>query len=355
MGRRPGVVAVFLCAAATVLIAFTEATCSITWSPEVIVVGEAVKFAGGACTCSKPVPGAELTLSQFSYGVYNATGWGPLGPADADLTSYEYVLIGSTFPDRTSTIRFNHAGTYRVCLRNYCRWLILSSWKSTFCYDCVTVTVHPKEPVAATSGVGTPPPPLSPTTSPTPPPSSAPTGPASFAPLPSSPPVPSLPSLPTGTVKCGGYTLRIVETIKCASVEERPYTSMLIGAIGGGELIHLPKVLVDSGADVSMFPAWVASVLGIDLSKAQEIELGGIGGGKAVGHVAQVRIGITHLGGIETDVDGYILGSGSNPYLPTITVAFVEDDEEFILGRLGAFDLFDLDFTSDTVIIRVPQ
>jgi hypothetical protein len=165
----------------------------------------------------------------------------------------------------------------------------------------------------------------------------------------------SPPSLPTGTVKYGGYTLRLVEAIKCASVEERPYTSIVIGAVGTEQLIHQPQVLVDSGADVSMFPAWVATALGIDLSNSKEVTLGGIGGGKVVGRLAQVRIGITHLGGIETDVDGYILGRKGEPYLPTITVAFVEGGEEFILGRMDAFDLFGLDFTSDTVTIRVPS
>jgi hypothetical protein len=156
-------------------------------------------------------------------------------------------------------------------------------------------------------------------------------------------------------VAFGGYRLRLVEAIKCASVEERPYTSLVVGAVEGGGLIHLPQVLVDSGADISIFPAAVARALGIDLSKCEEQTFGGIGQGKLVGRLAKVRIGITHLGGIEMDVDGYILSSNGEPFLPTITVAFVEDDSPFILGRTDAFDVFDFDFTSDTVMIRVAR
>ena len=180
---------------------------------------------------------------------------------------------------------------------------------------------------------------------------SAPAGPSASSPS-SSTPASSESSLPAGIYEYGGYALRVVEAIKCASVEERPYTSLLIGAAGGGGFVHLPQVLVDSGADISMFPAWVAAVLGIDLSDAKEVKLGGIGGGEAVGRLARVRIGITHLGGIETNVDGYVLGSKGEPYMPTIAVVFVESGDEFILGRMDVFDLFDLDFTSDTVVIR---
>ena len=154
-------------------------------------------------------------------------------------------------------------------------------------------------------------------------------------------------------VQFGGYTLKFTDLIKCASVEGRPYTSGIIGAVGGESWVHLPQVLLDSGADISVLPIWVAKTLGIDLSECDTREYQGVGGGTVLGYLAEIQIGITHLGGVDPDIDGYILAENGASFLPVIAVAFIEDDSTYILGRVDVFDVLDLDFTSDTVTIRI--
>ena len=155
------------------------------------------------------------------------------------------------------------------------------------------------------------------------------------------------------TVRFGGYTLKFADAIKCASVSERPYTSMIVGLVDDEVWLHLPQVLLDSGADISVLPMWVADALGIELSGCETRTYSGVGGGTILGYLSEVRIGITHLGGVEIDVDGYILAGNGVSFLPVISVAFVDADSPYILGRLDVFDVLDMDFTSDTVTIRV--
>jgi len=155
-------------------------------------------------------------------------------------------------------------------------------------------------------------------------------------------------------VQFGQYTLREASALKCASARGRPYTSALL-SYDGESWRMLPDVLLDSGADTSFFPAWVAEQLGIDLSQCPQGTASGVGGTTTT-YEAEIYIALVHMGGAEVDVDGYILGNGGVPFLPTVLVAFVDGDSAtFILGRTDAFDLFDFDFTSDTLTIRVAR
>ena len=163
---------------------------------------------------------------------------------------------------------------------------------------------------------------------------------------------PAIPATP-GTIQFGGYSLKSTNLIKCASVQERPYTAMIVRAVDGKSWLHLPEVLLDSGADISILPISIAGILGIDLSDCETRQYHGVGGGVVLGYLTEVQIGITHLGGIDPDIDGYILAKDGEIFLPVISVAFADDDSNYILGRTDVFDLFDLDFTSDTVMIQV--
>jgi hypothetical protein len=77
------------------------------------------------------------------------------------------------------------------------------------------------------------------------------------------------------------------------------------------------------------------------------------GGGTVLGHRTKVRIGITHLGGIDPDFDGCILAEGGVSFLAVITVAFSDDDSTYRLGRIAVFDTLDPDFTRDTGTTRI--
>ena len=146
--------------------------------------------------------------------------------------------------------------------------------------------------------------------------------------------------------------MTLTDLIKCASVDEKPVTSLIVRRVGGEVWFHLPRVLVDSGADISVLPIWLADALGIDLSGCETREYHGVSGGVVLGYLTDVQIAITHLGGVDPDTDGYILADDGEVFLPTIAVAFIDRDE-FILGRTDVFDILDLDFTSGTVTIRV--
>lgn len=181
--------------------------------------------------------------------------------------------------------------------------------------------------------------------------------PASTPPFTQPPSQQPSPKGPSNTVTLGDYVLRFADVIKCVSVEHRPYTSILVGNREGTRWVGLPNVLVDSGADTSLFPASVAQALGIDLDSCERKTFTSPGGGTTVAYLATVQIGITHLGGIELDVDGYILASKGSPYLFAAQVAFSPDEANkstYLLGREDVFDHLGLSFAGDTVTIRVP-
>jgi formylglycine-generating enzyme required for sulfatase activity len=60
------------------------------------------------------------------------------------------------------------------------------------------------------------------------------------------------------------------------------------------------------------------------------------------------------MGGIETDVDGYILAAGGEPLLIKALVAFSADEanaDTFLLGRRDVFDALTLSFQGDTATV----
>ena len=115
----------------------------------------------------------------------------------------------------------------------------------------------------------------------------------------------------------------------------------------------LPDVLLDSGADVSVFPTWVAEALGIDLSKCEQGTASGVGGTTTT-YTVEIYIAVVHMGGIEADVDGYILASAGEPLLIKARVAFTPDEanaETYLLGRRDIFDALTLTFEGDTATV----
>lgn len=89
--------------------------------------------------------------------------------------------------------------------------------------------------------------------------------------------------------------------------------------------------LIDSGADVSLFNAQVAELLGLDLSKAKVRNFLGISGGIEARTLENVEIQIE---GIDTPV--------------TIPVSFVQSDSVgLLLGQEGFFDTFRIKFEKD--------
>jgi formylglycine-generating enzyme required for sulfatase activity len=159
-------------------------------------------------------------------------------------------------------------------------------------------------------------------------------------------------STPVDVVRFGDYDLRETSVLKCASARGRPYTSILLSQDSESWMM-LPDVLLDSGADISFFPAWVAEELGIDLSQCPQGTSSGVGGTTTTWS-AEVYIALVHMGGIETDVDGYILAAGGEPLLIKALVAFSADEanaDTFLLGRRDVFDALTLSFQGDTAAV----
>jgi hypothetical protein len=102
-------------------------------------------------------------------------------------------------------------------------------------------------------------------------------------------------SAPDDVVRFGQYDLRETSLLKCASARGRPHTSILLSR-DSASWIMLPDVLLDSGADTSFFPAWVADELGIDLSQCPQGTSSGVGGTTTT-YYAEVWIALVHMGG----------------------------------------------------------
>jgi formylglycine-generating enzyme required for sulfatase activity len=159
-------------------------------------------------------------------------------------------------------------------------------------------------------------------------------------------------SAPVDVVRFGDYDLRETSVLKCASARGRPYTSILLSQDSESWMM-LPDVLLDSGADTSFFPARVAEALGIDLSQCPQGTSSGVGGTTTT-YYAEVWIALVHMGGIETDVDGYILAAGGEPLLIKALVAFSKDEanaDTYLLGRRDVFDALTLSFQGDTATV----
>ena len=159
-------------------------------------------------------------------------------------------------------------------------------------------------------------------------------------------------STPVDVVQFGQYDLRKTSLLKCASARGRPYTSILLSQ-DGESWVMLADVLLDSGADTSLFPAWVAEELGIDLSQCPQGTSSGVGGTTTT-YSAEVYVALVHMGGIETDVDGYTLAAGGEPLLIKARVAFTKDEanaDTYLLGRRDVFDALTLSFQGDTATV----
>ena len=88
------------------------------------------------------------------------------------------------------------------------------------------------------------------------------------------------------------------------------------------------KALVDSGADFCMFDGELTSLLDIDLTKLEKINVSGVTGA-AIGYVAHIEIG----------VDGQ--------FFPTPAIfSFDYSPDEFggLAGQLGFFDTYIVEF-----------
>jgi hypothetical protein len=96
--------------------------------------------------------------------------------------------------------------------------------------------------------------------------------------------------------------------------------------------------LVDSGADFCLFDGELSSLLDIDLTKLEQINLSGVAG-KAIGYVAHIEIGINHT------------------FFPVPAVfSFDFSPKGFggIIGQVGFFDslIVEFDRTNKTVVLK---
>jgi hypothetical protein len=106
----------------------------------------------------------------------------------------------------------------------------------------------------------------------------------------------------------------------------RPYISVSLHSKNGS--IPSLLALVDSGADFCMVDGALASVLDLDLSLLQQIELSGING-SAVGYVAHLEIGVN---------DHFI------PAPVVFSFDFSPVGFGGIIGQVGFFDAFKVQF-----------
>jgi len=125
--------------------------------------------------------------------------------------------------------------------------------------------------------------------------------------------------------------------VKCRFFEGRPYVSLLVRSPGQSEWVIVPDVLVDTGADVTHLPGWVAKTLDLDLAACEETQVRGIGG-TVTAYLATVEIAVISLGSAEEDVSGYILGSEGKPYyfsIPALVIPGDQYEDIALLGRTG--------------------
>lgn len=90
------------------------------------------------------------------------------------------------------------------------------------------------------------------------------------------------------------------------------------------------KLMVDSGAVISLFKKSFGELLGIDLKKGRPLKLGGIGKGKIKTYVHPIN---TKIGNFQLKIDA----------------AFAENDlPPNLLGRIGIFDTLEIRFRNVT-------
>ena len=114
----------------------------------------------------------------------------------------------------------------------------------------------------------------------------------------------------------------------------------------------VPDVLVDTGADVTQIPGWVAETLGIDLSSCKKVKISGVGGTITV-YLTTLRIAVVSLGSGERDLSGYVLGIGEKPHYFEIPVIFSlkgEGRNIALLGRRGILQYLAFSFDEDSLV-----
>lgn len=97
-------------------------------------------------------------------------------------------------------------------------------------------------------------------------------------------------------------------------------------------------MIVDSGADATLLPRWIAQILGIDLKRdGQPVEMSGVGGDEIVWLVRNVN---ARLGTWER----------------WIPIGFLDHDNIMpLLGRKDFFETFRVTFTDHTVTFSEPR
>jgi hypothetical protein len=155
------------------------------------------------------------------------------------------------------------------------------------------------------------------------------------------------------TFQFGNFVLQISALAKCAYFQERPYTSVVLRKVGRQKWFMVPEVVVDTGADLCVFPFSIAEALGIDFRDCSEMTSTGVAGVRVKNYGCEIEMGIVNLGSSEEAVDGYILGCGDTPLLFTAFVAF--SPVETVPGLLGRRDILkniELLFGSMIVTLR---
>jgi len=167
------------------------------------------------------------------------------------------------------------------------------------------------------------------------------------------------PLTPTTTVrgawKLGTYSLSITDTIKTQYFHDIAHVTLLVGFPDLHKWTLVQDVHVDTGAFKTMLPIDVAEELGIAVHAGKKIDFKGVTGNDT-GWEHELTIGVILLGGGE-DVDGYVLGTNSKPYLFSIPIIFYGHEHDGsaskLLGRTGVLSVLDLLFGERVLTIAI--
>lgn len=98
------------------------------------------------------------------------------------------------------------------------------------------------------------------------------------------------------------------------------------------------KFLVDSGADATTLPLFLASEWGIEVDSSKRIQLGGVEGRGVTGYPAKIKI---RIGEEEEEIRCYFIESETPPLLGRVDVwekfkiIFDNQNQEVVLEKIG--------------------
>lgn len=114
---------------------------------------------------------------------------------------------------------------------------------------------------------------------------------------------------------------------------KRPRIEVEVFSTKKDRWIWLDEVLVDTGADFSVLPRFIGSVLVEDITKGKYVEIKGVVPGvKLIAYIRDFKIKI-----------------GNNKFVAPVAIAD-SDDVPAIFGRVGGLDLFNATFSKGRIV-----